>query len=215
MTTSFLKTQPLFGGAVEISLNGSFVDISSYRDVPDNQEVFIQLHDDDTSSGGSIYPSSLSLIIELLDFDISGDEVSEIIFNDLSDSNEARELKIMSKSRSLSILENIPGLAESIPKSNIFGIECHKLVGLQYVPSKSIKNDNAYDIVLIILAVIRLPSVKTDISISVNVPLRAIISDSLLPLDFSKEDAKTLQEVEEILITTLKDFKIRDWELFS
>ena len=70
-------------------------------------------------------------------------------------------------------------------------------------------------IVLIILAVIRLPSVKTDISISVNVPLRAIISDSLLPLDFSKEDAKTLQEVEEILITTLKDFKIRDWELFS
>jgi antitoxin component of RelBE/YafQ-DinJ toxin-antitoxin module len=69
--------------------------------------------------------------------------------------------------------------------------------------------------VLIILAVIRLPSVKTDISISVNVPLRAIISDSLLPLDFSKEDAKTLQEVEEILITTLKDFKIRDWELFS
>jgi len=209
----------LFGGAMEISsLPDSFVDVSNFREVPDNQEVFAKLQEgsgeETTKALGSINPSPLSLIIELLDFDTSGDDPSVVIFQDLSESNEARASNIVTKSRPVDILENIPELAANVSKRNIHGIECLKSVGVQRVPSKALRNQSAEDIVMILLAVIRLPSVRTDISLSVNAPLRTVLSESLQSFDFSEEDAQTQQEAEDLLSSTLKCFQIKDWGLF-
>jgi hypothetical protein len=211
--------QQLFGGAMEISsLPDSFVDVSNFREVPDNQEVFAKLQEgsgeETTKALGSINPSPLSLIIELLDFDKSGDDPSVVIFQDLSESNEARASNIVTKSRPVDILENIPELAANVSKRNIYGIECLKSVGVQRVPSKALRNQSAEDIVMILLAVIRLPSVRTDISLSVNAPLRTVLSESLQSFDFSEEDAQTQQEAEDLLSSTLKCFQIKDWGLF-
>jgi len=211
--------QQLFGGAMEISsLPDSFVDVSNFREVPDNQEVFAKLQEgsgeETTKALGSINPSPLSLIIELLDFDTSGDDPSVVIFQDLSESNEARASNIVTKSRPVDILENIPELAANVSKRNIHGIECLKSVGVQRVPSKALRNQSAEDIVMILLAVIRLPSVRTDISLSVNAPLRTVSSESLQSFDFSEEDAQTQQEAEDLLSSTLKCFQIKDWGLF-
>ena len=212
--------QQLFGGALEISsLPDSFVDVSNFREVPDNQEVFAKLQEGSeeektTKALGTINPSPLSLIIELLDFDTSGDDLSVVIFQDLSESNEARASNIVTKSRSVDILENIPELAANVSKRNIHGLECLKSVGVQRVPSKAFRNQSAEDIVMILLAVIRLPSVRTDISVSVNAPLRTVLSESLQSFDFSDEDAQTQQEAEDLLTSTLKCFQIKDWGLF-
>jgi hypothetical protein len=211
--------QQLFGGAMEISsLPDSFVDVSNFREVPDNQEVFAKLQEgsgeETTKALGSINPSPLSLIIELLDFDTSGDDPSVVIFQDLSESNEARASNIVTKSRPVDILENIPELAANVSKRKIHGIECLKSVGVQRVPSKALRNQSAEDIVMILLAVIRLPSVRTDISLSVNAPLRTVLSESLQSFDFSEEDAQTQQEAEDLLSSTLKCFQIKDWGLF-
>ncbi|KAJ3081570.1 hypothetical protein HK102_002265, partial [Quaeritorhiza haematococci] len=46
--------RPLFGGAITTALPDSFIDISTFREVPDNQEVFV---DRDTDQ---------SIVIELL-----------------------------------------------------------------------------------------------------------------------------------------------------
>ena len=200
------------------SLPDSFVDVSNFREVPDNQEVFAKLQEgsgeETTKALGSINPSPLSLIIELLDFDTSGDDPSVVIFQDLSDSNEARASNIVTKSRPVDILENIPELAANVSKRNIHGIVCLKSVGVQRVPSKALRNQSAEDIVMILLAVIRLPSVRTDISLSVNAPLRTVSSESLQSFDFSEEDAQTQQEAEDLLSSTLKCFQIKDWGLF-
>ncbi|KAI9278058.1 hypothetical protein BY458DRAFT_432393 [Sporodiniella umbellata] len=48
-------SQPLFGGAIVIPLKKSFMDASQFRQVPDNQEVFV-----DTVT-------QQSLIVELLE----------------------------------------------------------------------------------------------------------------------------------------------------
>lgn len=81
-------TFQLFGGALEMSKLPLFdlLDVSDMRQVPDNQEVFVDKHSD------------LSLIIELLEHDPS--MTIEQHFAQLAQDNGAKESEIVTKSGS-------------------------------------------------------------------------------------------------------------------
>ena len=80
----------LFGGAIEVSFSESLVDVSKLREVPDNQEVFLRIQEDVVDKQvlrqQTILQSSLSLIIEILEFDTSGDNALLVIFQDIIES---------------------------------------------------------------------------------------------------------------------------------
>jgi hypothetical protein len=207
----------LFGGAIEVSFSESLVDVSKLREVPDNQEVFLRIQEDVVDKQvlreQMILQSSLSLIIEILEFDTSGDNALLVIFQDIIESNDAIEFKVVSTT-SLDIQSNIPKLAANVSKQSIEGLECFQLVGLQRVPSKSRTISGAVDFLLVLLTVIRLPSVGTDIAVTVNAPLRIILPESTESLDFIENDAKTRHEAEQLMTSVLQNFQIKDWSLF-
>ncbi|VDN11243.1 unnamed protein product [Dibothriocephalus latus] len=47
---AMLETRTLFGGAFQILLPNSFKDVSTFRQVPDNQEVFVNDENDESLS---------------------------------------------------------------------------------------------------------------------------------------------------------------------
>ena len=53
---SHLQQRPLYGGALEITIESRYFDISQVRDVPDNQEIFSDANKDE------------SIVIELLEY---------------------------------------------------------------------------------------------------------------------------------------------------
>lgn len=53
-----LKPAELFGGAITTVIPESFVDASNFREVPDNQEVFVSMSDDD---------GDVSIIVDILE----------------------------------------------------------------------------------------------------------------------------------------------------
>ena len=83
-----MLTLKLFGGALEISKLPSIdlLDVSQMRQVPDNQEVFVDKHSD------------LSIIVELLEHDPS--MTIEKHFAQLAEDNGAKESEIVTASRS-------------------------------------------------------------------------------------------------------------------
>jgi len=208
----------LFGGAIEVSFSESLVDVSKLREVPDNQEVFLRIQENEDDKQVLCQPgqhlilqSPLSLIIEMLEFDTSGGDTLLVIFQDIIESNDAIEFKVVSTT-SLDIQSNIPKLAANMSKQSIEGLGCFQLVGLQRVPSKSVTG--AVDFLLVLLSVIRLPSIRTDIAVTVNAPLRVILPESIESLDFIENDAKTRHEAERLMTDVLQNFQIKDWSLF-
>lgn len=53
-----LKPAELFGGAITTVVPESFVDASNFREVPDNQEVFVSMSDED---------ADVSIIVDILE----------------------------------------------------------------------------------------------------------------------------------------------------
>lgn len=74
---------PLFGGAIETELPEQIIDVSNFRQVPDNQEVFLIEHEDKSRDK--------SIIIEILE-QPEGD-IEEVIKLHLSDVIEQDDIK--------------------------------------------------------------------------------------------------------------------------
>ncbi len=80
LSSKLISTKRLFGGAISISLPDTFEDVSSLRQVPDHQEVFV----DQTSE--------MSFIVEILAYEDVPDEASAShFFYDLAQCNEVSE----------------------------------------------------------------------------------------------------------------------------
>lgn len=58
-----LHKQQLFGGALECDLPSEFIDVATFRQVPDNQHAFVV----DTSKKTHSLDASTSIVIELLE----------------------------------------------------------------------------------------------------------------------------------------------------
>ncbi|ETO26247.1 ran-binding protein [Reticulomyxa filosa] len=78
-----LKKRSLFGGAFEITLPETFVDLSDFRQVPDNQEVYSDANAD------------TSVIIEIVErVDVKDEDSAKYHFDEIAECNESVETSI-------------------------------------------------------------------------------------------------------------------------
>jgi hypothetical protein len=142
--------KPLFGGAMAISLPGPYSDVSAFRQVPDNQEVF-----SDVDSGASF-------IVELVERKDVADSAAAGVF--LADLLEYEEAVVAPPGPfQLPLPLGAPGAASSGGPPHVGGAACTAAIA-KY--KEAVRNR-----VLVLLAVVRLPSVDTDVLITHNVPL--------------------------------------------
>lgn len=161
----------LFGGAITIPLPERFKDLSNVVPVPDNQEVF---SDPDAKH---------SLIVEILEqVDAPDAECSQILWNNIAEENGATEqCQIRSQHK--------------LPDCIFNGSSCHCDIveGWQLVHKGQDPR-----IVQIVCALIRLPSVRSELLLTLNAVSDEEVDDVLGTL--------------KCLVATLK---IHDWELFG
>jgi hypothetical protein len=177
----------LFGGAMHCHIPPSFLDISTLRQVPDNQEVWA---DNDSDS---------SLIIELLQIPESSSVLPAIYhYNELAEFNSAQS--------SSTIMDSSP---HSGPISYLTSLIRYRnasysiVHGQQQISKYNYKDDGRerpVEVVDIFLCVVRIEKVATDITISLNVPEK---------IGVGKEDSKALFE------RIVASLEIVDWGLFS
>ncbi|CAM9598173.1 unnamed protein product [Discosporangium mesarthrocarpum] len=201
---------------MECLLPAAFVDVSTFRQVPDHQEVFVN-RDAETS-----------FVVELLSLEpgLPEGQSARHFFDDLAQANEAPSSQCeYCEDLSARI---IPNLA-AFPKS--------ALVGRQTVSKH--RGGPLHD-VRIFLVNVRLPRAETDLLISVNVPCEdggpvsmapanceAFVENT--PVVLGAEDGATMEgaqgsgapargveewDVRDFLPETLRSFNILDWSLF-
>ena len=183
-----MTIRDLFGGAIVADVPERFIDVSNFRVVPDNQELMCDIDTDQ------------SIIVELLSLvsDVPADKAAEFHFEELAAVNEAHLFEKLQVREIAN--EELPHLTRTVHKYFIFG--------RQQIAKF---NEEAKNVVNIYMAVIRIPSVTTDILITLNEPVQIDqASSSAKNIDTSKEIQPAPKVFEEILRT----FKIKDWSLF-
>ncbi|ORX58398.1 Mog1p/PsbP-like protein [Piromyces finnis] len=181
----------LFGGAITAVIPEAFRDASIIREVPDNQEVYVDINTDQ------------SIIVELLEQaeEASNDECGLYHFKQLAEDNNAENFEI---------IKNEDIISQDIPNIKIESIK--KLVlGKQIISKFNEKDPDAQNIVNIYLAVIRVPSIETDMLISYNCPV--YIGSKSSSRTQSKEGQETISD--ELFKQLIKSFNVVDWELFN
>ncbi|KAJ2357245.1 hypothetical protein GGF43_001584 [Coemansia sp. RSA 2618] len=180
-----MPVQSLFGGAMSIDIPVGMVDISNFREVPDNQEVFANASTDQ------------SVIVEILEsVEQQGHEAIKFHFEQLAETNEAPNTHVI-KSSDVNV-DNIP--------------QAYMLVGQQQV-AKFNEREQGSNSVLVVLALLRVPEHTADILVSLNAPVSVSEhSSSYKAIDMIAVDAdKATGEFEQML----HSFKINDFSLFG
>lgn len=161
------EARPLFGGAIEAVIPPSFVDASAFRQIPDNQEVFVDVETDQ------------SIIIELLQMTDEADIPARFHFNELVDANGAQECSRILRADELAAGSDLPFMDNDSQISMVIGQqliskfregEDESTTGISTLTSSS-SASSAKNLVNIYLAVVRLPRVATDILVSYNHPI--------------------------------------------
>ncbi|ORX91419.1 Ran GTPase binding protein [Basidiobolus meristosporus CBS 931.73] len=188
--TVALANKELFGGAITTYVPTTFIDISQLREVPDNQEVYV-----DTNTDQSVIVELLELAEEAADADCASYHFKQIAeHNDASAENQI--LKVVQLEDS-----EVPNLPKDAKK--------YLLVGRQTISKYNESDPNARNVVNIYLAVFRIPKITTDIIVSYNHPV--VIG----PTSSSRDtQAGSVDEVENNFKKILASFNINDWSLF-
>ncbi|KAF7295115.1 hypothetical protein MIND_01049900 [Mycena indigotica] len=140
----------LFGGAIKAVLPSNLVDASDFRQIPDNQEVFL-------------YPdSNVSIIVEVLQRVDAQDDDSAIRFHfdSLAHDNSAETALV----EAVATLTNTRG--DKTPSAIT-------LVGIQTVAKF---NKSAGDRIRILMALYRIPDKLVDLVVTFNIPIQALDS---------------------------------------
>ncbi|KAG0324260.1 hypothetical protein BG000_002278 [Podila horticola] len=192
--------QELYGGAITMNLPRKFGNISHVREVPDHQEVFVNVDEDQ------------SVIVEILELaaEASDDGCAAFHYQQLAEDNDAEESSTI---QSVSILSNAE--LPSWPSD----AKIYLLLGQQRVAKfnerqRQVESGSAEDtrnLLQIMMVVVRLPRQATDIVISYNVPLQIAATSS------SREVAHegNIQEAEVWFRNLIGSFRVRDWSLFG
>mmetsp|Transcript_5273 Transcript_5273/g.11943 ORF Transcript_5273/g.11943 Transcript_5273/m.11943 type:complete len:190 (-) Transcript_5273:69-638(-) len=176
----------LYGGAILCEFPKSFSDVSSFRDVPDHQEVWVDNATD------------RSIIVEILDrkADVPDDQAIAFFLSDLATFNEARDAAVLTDRPALTE-EELPGVPADV--------RCLIGVGEQTVAKF---NEGCGNRVRVHICAIRLLAQDTDILISLNDPV------SIDPQS-SSHGQPVRQGAEEAFSRLLRSFRIADWGLFG
>ncbi|KAG0301600.1 hypothetical protein BGZ99_003381, partial [Dissophora globulifera] len=171
------------------------------REVPDHQEVFVNVAEDQ-----SVIVEILELVTEATD-----DACAAFHFNQLAEDNDAEDA---SEVQSVSLLNNseLPSWpAEArlyflLGQQRIAKFNEQKVRGAAAVPAQDARN-----LVQIMMFVVRLPRQETDIVVSYNVPLH--ISDSSSSKKVAHEG--NIQEAEAWFRNLVGSFEVKNWGLFK
>ncbi|KAI7856574.1 hypothetical protein BDC45DRAFT_58810 [Circinella umbellata] len=186
-----MESRQLYGGAISCVVAKSFLDASQVRQIPDNQEVFI---DTETQQ---------SLIIELLEPVEAQDEtIAKLHFEQLARDNDAVSSEIVNLQR-VSPETTTPRLP---PSTTLV----HILHGSQKVAKFDEAKKMAYNTVEIMMAIVRLEQVSTDLVISINAPVLIATGSS----DEQQQQDTTIHDVEKHLQEVLSHLQVNDWSLF-
>lgn len=185
----------LFGGAILASFPARYVDVSDFRPVPDNQEVWTDANRDE------------SVIVEILERVEAGPSDAEgaaaWFFRDLADVNAASVASgasIIHQTRALTPAD-LPRLGAPVaPGSSI----CVGESSMTKARDRGEPNR-----VRVIVACVRLPEQETDLLITVNQTLVVAPGSSAVAPDAGRGDA--LVTIERALATV----RVADWGLFG
>ncbi|KAI0505361.1 Mog1p/PsbP-like protein [Xylaria bambusicola] len=197
------KSTPLFGGALVCDLPTNFADVSQLRQVPDNQEVYID------KDG---FTSIIIEINERVGEDGSSEEIDgtaltthlrEIVGDDIEG------LKVWNTTPT-----QFSKLDEDIPAYTLIAtLAPHGL------PSKEGDNaatrGNAPDFTAMVLTLVRLEREHTDILITINVPhIRGEYDEEDVDLQLGKQ-GQLIGDAVEYASRIWESFKVKDWGLFK
>ncbi|KAK7521572.1 Mog1/PsbP/DUF1795, alpha/beta/alpha sandwich [Phyllosticta citriasiana] len=189
--SSFISTE-LYGGAITVDLPATFADVSTIRQVPDNQEVYLE------KDG---FTSVIFDIMERVEQSqaANDEEALKFHYSDMvGDSNDATHFW-HSNTASLSRLPNIPA---------------YTFVATQHPTPDASSRKPQPDFTAIVLILVRLAQQKTDIVITVNVP-HVPGEYPKEEVDFSKAKQGPLMDaaaaIKQLILQT---FDIKDWNLF-
>eukprot|EP01063_Lacrimia_lanifica_P024193 TRINITY_DN32152_c0_g1_i1.p1 TRINITY_DN32152_c0_g1~~TRINITY_DN32152_c0_g1_i1.p1 ORF type:complete len:187 (+),score=88.66 TRINITY_DN32152_c0_g1_i1:76-636(+) len=181
-------TRPMYGGAMEVALPGSYVDTSEIREVPDHQEVWADI---DTSQ---------SFILEILQCQdgLAGTALADFHFREVAKANGCAAADAR-------VLETRQLAAQDLPHFARFaGADAAVLVGEQ-VAGKY--NEAVKNVVRLEMLVVRLPApIDSELLITINTPTQVNAQSSEQKL--ATAQASFFNEV----LTTLK---INDTGLFG
>lgn len=192
------RSTPLFGGALIADLPSSFADVSTIRQVPDNQEVYLD------KDG---FTSIIFDITERVGKPGSGDVTDgEALTTHLEEivNSDSDTLKVWSTTRT-----RFSKLPQHIP--------AYTLIATQIPVPVSDKNveSSAPDFTAIVLNLIRLEQESTDILITINVPhIKGEYSEEDVDLELGKQ-GKLIEDAVEFSARIWETFKIKDWHLFN
>ncbi|SPO26662.1 uncharacterized protein UTRI_03953_B [Ustilago trichophora] len=187
MASSSTENRALFGGAITVDLPKGFVDASDFRQVPDNQEVFVR------------QDSDISLIVEVLQLATdqgAGENLDKAVrfhFDSLAHDNSA-------SSSTVHETQTPPQEAQppATPSPAL-------LTGTQLV-RKFGKASQPEEPVTIRVALWRLPSKNIDLVLSLNQPANA-------NANAHDTDPNSLAQL--AFDSAAKSLHIRDWRLFA
>ncbi|KAJ1967543.1 hypothetical protein IWQ62_001792 [Dispira parvispora] len=181
----------LYGGKIECEIPKSFENASTYRNIPDHQEVFVE---DDTDQ---------SIIVEILEkVNVPDSESAKFHFEQLAEDNEASSFAILSDDPIPD--ENVPEL----PSTTV----CHMVTGKQMISKFREKGADKENYVLVYVAVLRLHEFHVDIVVSMNHPVIIAPNSSSSRNMTAETDPKTSLATFKHLLHT---FRITDLGLFG
>ncbi|KAI1122052.1 Mog1p/PsbP-like protein [Nemania abortiva] len=201
---STYQSTPLFGGALVCDLPTNFADVSQLRQVPDNQEVYI---DKDGFT---------SIIIEIneriggegstpeIDGRALTTHLEEIVGED------AERLKVWNTTPT-----QFSKLDEDIPAYTLIATLSPKTSSSTEAEGSGASRAKSPDFTAMILTLVRLERESTDILITVNVPhIRGEYDEEEVDLQLGKQ-GQLIGDAVDYASRIWETFKVRDWGLFK
>lgn len=184
----------LFGGAIELEFPQRLVDVSDFRPVPDNQEVFADSAQDQ------------SLIVEILEYQghVEDAAVTQHMFKDLAEQNDAID----------STFDGALPSEDWSPPDIKHATTVLLSSGRQIVKKGRQQDPAAANDVQVLLAAIRLPQYKTDLVVSLNSPI-TIAQHSVAAADAGAGSKRLHDAAPDKFRTMLSTLHIRDYALFG
>lgn len=191
----YLNT-PLFGGALSAEIPAKFADVSKLRQVPDNQEVWID------EEG---FTSIIFDITERVGPSGSGPKIDGQAMTDHLEDMVGADINTV----------KIWNTAETEFSRLDKGTPAYTLISTQTPRVRpGEQQSSAPDFTAIVMTLLRLEKQKTDILITVNVPhIKGEYDEDDVDLELGKQ-GKLIGDAVEYSARIWESFKIKDWGLF-
>ncbi|KAG8529234.1 uncharacterized protein KY384_005869 [Bacidia gigantensis] len=198
MTTSSIS-HSLFGGAIIASIPTNFADVSSIRQVPDNQEVFLR------TDG---FTSLTIDLCERVTYLSSLQAALEYHFSDIVAEGDAKRTYAIDTDIRL---PNFPDMAVGT------------LMAVVTPPAPTEgreRRENEPKFVVILFALLRLEQQMTDVTVALNVPCTPGGPEAAMmeveDVDFERgKYGSVVEEGKEVLGDILRSLEVKDWGMFG